>query len=75
VFGFEQGYEKLFARGPGTLPPEMIGIVVRGNQNSVKLRLRNLGIDNLEVEPHEYDINGRDTVQRSSLVAIACWAT
>jgi hypothetical protein len=75
VFGFQQGYEKLFARGPGTLPPEMIGIVVRGNQDNVKLRLRNLGIDNLEVEPHEYDINGRHKVKRSGLVAIACWAT
>jgi hypothetical protein len=53
----------------------MIGIVVRGNQDSVKLRLRNLGIDNLEVEPHEYDINARDKVKRLGLVAIACWAS
>lgn len=75
VFGFQEGYEKFFERGPGTLPPEMIGIIVRGNQDSVKLRLRNLGIDNLEVEPHEYDINGRDRQRRSGSVSIACWST
>ncbi|MEQ1761934.1 MAG: hypothetical protein ABL984_02185 [Pyrinomonadaceae bacterium] len=73
VFGFQEGYEKFFVRGLGTLPPEMIGIVVRGNQDSVKLRLRNLGIHNLEVEPHAYNTNGRTT--RSGLVSIACWST
>jgi hypothetical protein len=73
VFGFEEGFEKFFERGPGTLPPEMIGIVVRGTQDGIKLRLRKLGIDNLEVEPHEYDINGHAKVRRSGLVSIACW--
>jgi hypothetical protein len=73
VFGFEGGYEKFFKRGPGTLPPEMIGIVVRGTQDGIKLRLRKMGIDNLEVEPHEYDINGHAKVRRSGLVSIACW--
>ncbi len=73
VFGFQEGYEKFFERGPGTLPPEMIGIVVRGNQDSVKLRLRNLGIHNLEVEPHAYNTNGRSA--KSGLVSIACWST
>ena len=73
VFGFQEGYENFFERGPGTLPPEMIGIVVRGNQDSVKLRLRNLGIHNLEVEPNAYNTNGR--VARSGLVSIACWST
>ena len=74
VFGYQQGYPEFFARGPGTSPPEMIGIVVRGNQNAVKLSLRNRGIDNLEVEPHEYNLNNGNTYARSGLVAIACWA-
>ncbi|MDI1243669.1 MAG: hypothetical protein PSX80_17295 [bacterium] len=73
VFGFQEGYEKFFERGPGTTPPEMIGIVVRGNQDSVKLRLRSLGIHNLEVEPHAYNTNGG--AARSGLVSIACWST
>ena len=73
VFGFQEGYENFFERGPGTLPPDMIGIVVRGNQDSVKLRLRKMGIHNLEVEPHAYDPNGR--AAESGLVSIACWST
>jgi len=73
VFGFQEGYENFFERGPGTLPPEMIGIVVRGNQDSVKLRLRKMGIHNLEVEPHAYNTNGRAAA--SGLVSIACWST
>lgn len=73
VFGFQEGYQKFFERGPGTLPPEMIGIVVRGNQDAVKLRLRNMGIDNLEIEPHDYDLTGRTKPRGSGLVSIACW--
>ncbi len=75
VFGFQQGFEKFFVRAPGISPPEMIGIVVRGNQDAVKLRLRKLGIDNLEVEPHIYDLSGEVKTRGSGLVAIACWAT
>jgi len=55
------------------LPPEMIGIVVRGNQDSVKLRLRKLGFHDLEVEPHAHDPNG--SAAKSGLVSIACWST
>ena len=73
VFGFQEGHDNFFERGPGTLPPEMVGIVVRGNQDSVKLRLRKLGIHNLEVEPHAYNTNGR--ASKSGLVSIACWST
>ncbi|HUR98306.1 MAG TPA: hypothetical protein VMZ26_09610 [Pyrinomonadaceae bacterium] len=74
VFGFQQGYPKFFERGPGTAPPEMIGIVVRGNQSSIKLKLRNMGIDNLEVEPRELDANKTDRAWGRNLVSIACWA-
>ena len=74
VFGFQEGYEKFFERGPGTLPPEMIGIIVRGDQDSVKLRLRKMAIDNLEVEPHEYDLNTGNVRPKANLVSIACWA-
>ena len=73
VFGYQACYLKFFERGPGTAPPEMIGIVVRANQDAVKLRLRNLGIDNLEVEPHEWDINRRTKLTRASQVSIGCW--
>jgi hypothetical protein len=49
VFGWEGGFEKFFERGPGTSPPEMIGIVVRESIPTVKAKLKTLGIQNLNV--------------------------
>jgi hypothetical protein len=73
VFGFQQGYSRLFARGPGTAPPEMVGIIVRADVASVKARLEKLGINNLRVEEHEFDLRGNVRPSRQTLTEIACW--
>ena len=73
VFGFELGYSHIFVRGPGTAPPEMVGIVVREDVASVKAKLQSLGIENLEVEEHRYDFKGNVRNSGSPLTQIACW--
>ena len=72
VFGWEGGYEKFFERGPGTSPPEMIGIVVRESVPDVKTRLQKLGIENLDVEKAESDLNGRSYHSKAPLTEISC---
>ena len=72
VFGWEGGYEKFFDRSPGTSPPEMIGIVVRESVPDVKTKLQTLGIENLNVEQAEFDLNGRSYHSKASLTEISC---
>jgi len=72
VFGWEGGYEKFFERGPGTSPPEMIGIVVRDSVADVKTELQKLGIENLEVEQAEFDLNGRSYHSKAPLTEVSC---
>lgn len=73
VFGFQKGYPRFFVRGPGTLPPETIGIVVRDDVANVKARLTKLGMSNLEVESHHYDLRGNVKETGNQLTQIACW--
>jgi len=73
VLGWEGGYEKFFERGPGTSPPETIGIVVRESPADVKTKLQTLGIDNLHVEQAEFDLNGRSYHSKAPLTEISCW--
>lgn len=72
VFGWEGGFEKFFDRGPGTSPPEMIGIVVRESVPAVKAELQKLGIENLNVEQAEFDLNGRSYHSKAPLTEISC---
>ena len=72
VFGWQGGYEKFFERGPGTSPPEMIGIVVREPMGDVKTKLQKLGIENLVVEQAESDLNGRTYHSKAPLTEISC---
>ena len=74
VFGFEHRYPRFFVRGPGTAPPETIGIVVRGSIASVKAKLNKLGLENLETEEHTYDFRGNVKESGSGLIQIGCWA-
>jgi hypothetical protein len=72
VFGWQGGYEKFFDRGPGTSPPEMIGIVVRESIPDVKTELQKLGVEKLEVEQAEFDLNGRTYHSKAPLTEISC---
>jgi len=72
VFGWQGGYEKFFERGPGTSPPEMIGIVVREALANVNAKLQKLGIGNLDVEQAEFDLNGRSYHSKAPLTEISC---
>jgi hypothetical protein len=72
VFGFQQGY-RMFERGPGTAPPEMIGIVVRESPKTVSMRLQKLGVRNLHVEEAELDLNGNLNKSKRKLTEISCW--
>ena len=72
VFGWQGGYEKFFERGPGTSPPEMIGIVVREALADVNAKLQKLGIGNLDVEQAEFDLNGRSYHSKAPLTEISC---
>ena len=72
VFGWQGGFEKFFERGPGTSPPEMIGIVVRESLADVKPKLQKLGLENLNVEQAEFDLNGRSYHSKAPLTEISC---
>jgi len=72
VFGWQGGYEKFFDRGPGTSPPEMVGIVVRESLADVNAKLQKLGIGNLDVEEAESDLNGRSYHSKAPLTEISC---
>jgi hypothetical protein len=72
VFGWQGGFEKFFDRGPGTSPPEMIGIVVRESLADVNAKLQKLGIRNLDVEQAEFDLNGRSYHSKAPLTEISC---
>ena len=73
VLGWEGGFEKFFARGPGTSPPETIGIVVKDSVPSVNAKLQKLGIQDLHIEEAEFDLNGRSNESKSPLTEISCW--
>jgi len=73
VLGWEGGYAKFFARGPGTAPPETIGIVVKESVPAVNAKLQKLGIQDLNIEAAEFDLNGRSNESKSPLTEISCW--
>src|SRR5215204_5053984 len=73
VFGWEAGYPKFFDRGPGTAPPEMIGIVVKESVPSVNAKLEKLGIQGLDVEKADLDLRGKSNDSNASLTEISCW--
>ena len=73
VFGWEAGYPKFFDRGPGTSPPEMIGIVVKESVPSVNAKLEKLGIQGLNVEKADFDLRGRSNDSNAPLTEISCW--
>lgn len=73
VFGWQGGFEKFFARGPGTSPPEMIGIVVRDTVTAVNAKLEKLGVRGLHIEEADFDLSGRYYKSKSPLTEISCW--
>jgi len=74
VFGWEAGYPKFFDRGPGTAPPEMIGIVVKESVPSVNAKLEKLGMKGLHVEKADFDLRGKPNDSDDQLTEISCWA-
>ena len=52
---------------------EMVGIVVRSTVTTVNAKLRKLGINNLQVEEHNHDLQGNSKRPGQTLTEIACW--
>lgn len=73
VFGFQQGYDNFFLRSPGTAPPEMVGIITRDSVSSAKTRLSKLGLKNVRVEEHLYNLAGNVNRSKKKFVEIMCW--
>ena len=73
VFGFEQGYPEFFTRSPGTSPPEMIGIIVADSVPAAEAKLKELGLENLRVQEHPFDLNGEVNEASSKLTEVMCW--
>ncbi len=72
VFGWESGYPKLLTRGPGTLPPEEIGVVVLESTTKVKARLAKLGLENVQVRESQYDLKGNLNRSKTKYTEIYC---
>lgn len=72
VFGFEINQQSIFPRGPGTAPPEHIGVVVSNSLSEVKSQISNLGIKKATVETAEtFDLpNGSNKL---SATKITCY--
>lgn len=73
VFGWQVGYPKFFTRGPGTSPPEMVGIVVSDSVTTVKDKLEKLGIGNLHIEESVFDLKGNNNESDKKFTEISCW--
>jgi len=70
VFGFEM-YSDFFARGPGTAPPNTIGVVVKSSPEKVKSSLPQDIISKMYIERSAFDQHGEVT-DSSELTEISC---
>jgi hypothetical protein len=73
VFGWQEGYGKFFVRGPGTSPPEMIGIISSDSVAVTKAKLKRLGFEGLHVEESQFDLRGNINKSKRKFTEIACW--
>lgn len=71
-FTVQDNFGKFFVRGPGTSPPEMIGIVVSEPVDKVKGKLSEIDLTSLDVDETVLDLNGDLANSSKRLTEITC---